>query len=61
MGMNEKTPIESRFNRHREVAPYVYPKRKPADMAFEHQDLINVTTNLDAGSVEGGDQHYFGA
>jgi hypothetical protein len=54
MGMNEKTPIEIRFNRHREVAPYFSPKRKPVDMACEHQDLINVTTNLDAGSVEGG-------
>jgi hypothetical protein len=59
--MNEKTPIGIRFNRHREVAQYVYPKRKPVHMACEHQDLINVTTNLDAGSAEDGDDYYFGA
>ena len=57
MGMNDKTPAELRIRCFSEIAPYVYPKRKPIDASSDEPHVINVKTELDPGSSGGGDQH----
>lgn len=57
IAMNEKNPIEIRVRCLSEIAPYVYPKRKPIDMSSDQPSVTNVITKLEPGSSDGGDQH----
>jgi hypothetical protein len=56
IAMNEKNPIGIRVLCLSEIAPYVYPKRKPVDMSSDQPAVINVNTNLDPGGSDVGDQ-----
>jgi hypothetical protein len=57
IAMNKKNAVEIRARCLSEIAPYIYPKRKPVDMASDQSVVINVNTKFDPGSAEGGDQH----
>jgi hypothetical protein len=59
MGMNKKKSDEFRLRCFSEIAPYVYPKRKPVDISIEQPTVTNVITNLDSplGGSDVGDQH----
>jgi hypothetical protein len=54
IAMNEKNPIEIRVRCFSEIAPYVYPRRKPVDAPNHERPVINVNTNLD-NSGDSGD------
>ena len=60
MGMDKATPLEIRERCLTNLLPYVYPKRKPIDIDYE-PSVINVTTTLDPGNSDGGDQPSSGA
>jgi len=48
---DHRTPLEMRVQIHLEICPYIYPKRKPADLSIEEPVSINVITDLEG---EGG-------
>jgi hypothetical protein len=56
IGMNEKESIEIRVRCLIEIAPYMYPKRKPVDMSSNQSAVINVNTTLDRRGPDAGDQ-----
>src|SRR6266852_4546736 len=58
IAMNDKASIENKIRCHSEIAPYVYPKRKPFDISIDQPTAVNVITNLDSspGSSDVGDQ-----
>jgi hypothetical protein len=61
MAMNEANPLEIRVRCLSEIAPYVYPKRKPVEWSSDQPAVINVNTRLDPGSSSGGYQPHPGA
>jgi hypothetical protein len=63
IGMSEKTPIELRVRCLSEIAPYLYPKRKPADALADETYIYSVNTNLDTslGGCDERDQNNHGA
>lgn len=61
MGMNDKNSGELRERCLNDLLPYLYPKRKPVDMSSDDPAVINVKTELDPGSTDGGDQSNPGA
>ena len=61
IAMNPQTPIDLRVRCLSEIAPYVYPRRKPVDALNDEPGVINVNTKLDPGSSDGGDQSDPGA
>jgi hypothetical protein len=58
MTYDKKNTPELIFQCHREIAPYIYPKRKPEDGSNHELHVINVNTNLDNpdDSSDGRDQ-----
>ena len=60
-GMNEKKPDELRVSCFSHILPYLYPKRKPVDMSSDEPAVININTELDPGTSDGGDQPNPGA
>jgi len=56
IAMSEKYPIEIRVRCLSEIAPYMYPKRKPVDLSSDKSAVINVNTTLDLGGSDVGDQ-----
>jgi hypothetical protein len=58
IAMNEKISIEVRVRCHSEIAPYIYPKRKPVDASTCERPAININTNLDnsGDSTDGRDK-----
>jgi hypothetical protein len=58
IAMNDKNPIDIRVRCLSEIAPYVYPKRKPVDDSIEQPTVTNVITALDSssGGSDVGDQ-----
>jgi hypothetical protein len=56
MGLDEKNPLELRRRCFSDIAAYLHPKRKPVDMLSDEPTVINVNTDLDPGSPDGGDQ-----
>ena len=47
IGMDHQNPIDIRVRCFRELASYVYPKRKPVDISSDQSTEFNVNTNLD--------------
>ena len=59
IAMNAKNPLEIRVRCLIEIAPYVFPKRRPVDGSTDESKVINVTSKLDssAGGCDGSNQH----
>jgi hypothetical protein len=47
IAMDEDNPVDVRARCYIELAQYLYPKRKPVDVARDERTPINVNVNLD--------------
>ena len=56
IAMDESNSAETRGRYYAELAQYLYPKRKAADVSVPEPAVINVITNLDPGSSDDADQ-----
>lgn len=58
LAMDSTQPAALRFRCLAELAQYVYPKRKPVDIAVEQDSVVNVNTilNLAQGPANVGNE-----
>jgi hypothetical protein len=53
---DKENSVEIRLRCLTEIATYVHPKRKPADVPSDQTPVINVNTQIDPGDANGGEQ-----